>query len=610
MNVKSVQELVRNAEQFDKTGVTTTSEFVTQSMRDDINRTEAYLNSKHISGDKDYLGRDKPFFNIVTSARNIWYRATKIERKDIKIRATKESDEIEAFLATILFQQWMKKSKFGRFLSDWGLSLATHGSSIVKFIEKDSELSCQVVDWNTVLVDPIDFENNIKVEKLWFTPAQLKQQKNYDQELVDKLLDDVTTRKTLDGQKMDNKSNFIPVYEVHGLLPLSLLTDDEKDDDEFVQQIHIVTFQAQKDNSDGFTDYTLYSGKEAKDPYKLTHLIKKDGQTYAGGAVKNLFEAQWMVNHNEKQVKDQLDLASKIIFQTSDSSLAGQNALVNIENGDILLHKQNEPLTMLQNQPNIVAMQSSQQNWRAIANEINGISEAMQGGAPKAGTAWRQVQATLQENHSLFELMADNRGLDLIDMLTDFIIPFFRKQLNHTDEINAILEEYQIKQIDSRYVPNEVNRRMNDIKKRTILSGAIFDPSTEAQDAAGVQAEVQSQLTGNQRFIKPSDIDSRTWKEVLKDLEWEVDIDVTGESKDVQGVLSTLTTVLQTLATNPGVLQDPNMKMVFGRILSLSGAMSPLELQSQPPAPQPMAQPQPAPAGAVGGAPPMAPQPV
>lgn len=589
MEVKSVQELVREAERLDKTGVTTSSKYVQQSMRDDINKTEAYLNSKHISGDVDYMMREKPFFNIVMAARNIWFRATDIDRKNITIRATKEEDEIKSFLATILLQQWMKKVSFGKFLNDWGLSLATHGSSICKFIEKDGELNCKVMDWNDMIVDPIDFENNIKIEKLWFTPAQLKKQKSYDQELVDKLLDNVTTRKTVDKFKKDNKSNYIAIYEVHGDLPLSLLTDKEDDEEEYTQQIHIITYQAQKNNPKEFDEYTLYKGKEACDPYKLTHLIKKDGQTYAGGAVKNLFEAQWMINHTQKQIKDQLDLASKIIFQTSDGSFAGQNVLTNIENGDILKHEQSQPLTMLANTPNISAMQSYENDWINVANQINGISEAMRGDNPPAGSAWRQTQVLLQESHSLFELMTENKGLDLIEMLTDYVIPYFKKQLNNANEISAILEEHQIKQIDSRYIPNEAMRRVNQKKKQTILSGQIYDPGMEANDMASATQEIQDNLKGNQRFIKPSEIKGTTWKDILKDIDWELEIDVTGENQDVQAMMTTLTTVLQTIATNPAILQEPNMKMIFNRILSLSGAVNPLEIQqvnSAQPAPQ------------------------
>jgi len=214
------------------------------------------------------------------------------------------------------------------------------------------------------------------------------------------------------------------------------------------------------------------------------------------------------------------------------------------------------------------------------------------GQSAPSGTAWRQVQALLQESHSLFELMTENKGLAIIEMLTEYVIPHFKKKLDNSDEISMVLEDYQIKQIDARYLPNEVIRQMNEKKKKTILSGNIWDVSQEGEMAAAVESNVKSDLTGSQRFIKPSEIESKTWKELFKDLEWKLDIDVTGEAKDTQGALATLTTVLQTLVSNPAVIQDPNVKMVFNKILGLVGGVSPLELS--------MVQAQPAPA-MVGG---------
>jgi len=584
MEIQTVQEIVREAEKNDKDGMTTASKYVAFSMREDINKTEAYINSKHTSGDTDSLGRDKPFFNISIASRNIWFRATDLDRKNIIIRSSKEANVTAAFLATIKLQEWMKKQWFGEFLNDWGLCLATHGSSLIKSVEKNGELHCKVMDWNNMIVDPVDFENNIKIEKLWFTPAQLKKNKTYNKDLVKKLLENKTTRKTIGGQIIDNKAGYIPLYEVHGEMSLAQYKlskgEDVKegDEDEYFQQMHVITFLENDDKS--FDDYTLYSGREAQDPYMLTHLIKKEGQTYAGGAVKNLFEAQWMVNHTQKQMKDQLDLASKIIFQTADASLVGQNVLVNIENGDILTYDPAKgPMAQLNNKADIGAMQSFQATWQSVASQINGISEAMMGQNPPSGSAWRQTQAMLQESHSLFETMTENKGLALEELLRRYVIPSFKKQLDTKEEISAILEDHQIKQIDSMYLPNEVNRRMNQKKKQAVLTGQIYDPGIEALDAAQAQSELQETLQGNQRFIKPSEVDSKTWKDIFKDLEWEVDIDITGETKDVQGAMTTLTTVLKTIAGNPMVLQDPNAKLTFNKIIGLAGGVSPLELQ-------------------------------
>jgi hypothetical protein len=604
---QSVQELVREAEKHYTSGFSTTlSKYVDFDLYDNINKIDAYINSKHISGSTDSKGREKPFFNIVTAAINIWYRATDIDRSNISIRATKRKNKITSFLYTLLLQDWMKKNNFGMFLNEWGRTLSKYGSAVCKFVEKGGELYSEVIPWSRLIVDAVDFENNPVIEKLYFTPSQLKKNKNYDQDFVEELIEKASSvRETVGNDRKDNKDSYIPVYEVHGELPLSYLTDDEDDEDEYVQQMHIVCFIQSKemDNNGKYRteDFTLYRGKEAKSPYMLTHLIPEDGRTMAIGSVENLFEAQWMLNHTVKGIKDQLDLASKLIFQTSDGNFAGRNALSSIDNGDILIHAQNQPLTNLANSSHdITSLQAFGQQWQALGNQINGISEAMLGTSPKAGTAWRQTQALLQESHSLFEVMTENKGLYLEDMLRKFILPNLKKKMDTTEEISTILSEQQIKKIDLMYVPNEAIRRVNkkiinNILNKTpedIMSGNLYQPEQQATDIQNEANNIQKDLLsdGNQRFIKPSEIETKTWKEVLKDVEDEIEIDITGEPKDVQGALATLGTAMQTIAGLQGAPMPPEMKTVFNKILELTGTLNPIEITQGQMINQPMPQ--------------------
>lgn len=590
----SIGEVVREMEQnfINGTG-TVMSKYVTSDLYEDINKIYAYLNSKHLSGETDSQGREKPFFNIVNASRNIYYRATDIDRKHIEIKATKSSDVVKAFLATALIQDWMRKENFGAFLNDWGLDLAGFNSAVVKFVEKDGELHSMVVPWSRLIVDPINFDANPKIEILELTEAQLYQ-RNYDKEMVKKLCDAVEARELTDGTKKDNKSNYIKLYEIHGLLPLSYLTGDDKDEDEYVQQMHVISFVASKEKGK-YDDFTLASGREEQDPYMLTSLLPAtDGSISLDGSVKNLFEAQWMMNHTAKSIKDQLDIASKLIFQTSDGNFVGRNVLSAIEQGDILIHKMNEPLTQVNNQSHDISAQQSFSNmWKGLANEINGVSESMMGNVAPSGTAWRQVEALLQESHSLFELMVENKGLYLEQMLRRFVIPFVKKKIDTAKEITAILDAHNITKIDAMYVPEEAKRRFNQKAVEQVIKALETDDLSQAPQPFNPeqeQAAVKEELAplGNQRFFKPSDADNVTWKEALKDLEWELEVNITGEAVDKQTVLTTLSTALNAIV-NPAYANNPQAQLVVGKIMSATGVISPLEIASLPaPEPQPV----------------------
>lgn len=597
MDEESIGAIVRTRESNYTAGSTTISKYVSFSMYENIEKIEAYLNSKHTSGEEDAMGREKPFFNIVTAAVNIWYRATDIDRKNIRIKATKQSDVLGAFLATIHLQEYMKRDAFGVFLNEWGRSLARYGSSVVKFVESDGKLHAAVIPWGRLICDTVDFDNDVKIEKLFFTPAQLMQHKGYDKVKCKELIEAAkTSRKLIGGQQQDNKSEYIPVYEVHGELSLATLkkakgqTVGKNDDKIFIQQMHVVSFVAKKDKKDEFDEFTLACGREAQDPYMITHLIKEDGRTQSIGAVEYLFEAQWMQNHTVKAIKDQLDLASKLIFQTADGSFVGQNALDAMETGDILIHAENQPLTQVgNNSHDISSLQNFGLMWKNLAQEITSTPDALSGNTMPSGTAYRQVAILNQEAHSLFEIMTENKGLAIEEMCRRYIIPYNKKQMNTTDEISATLDSVGIQKVDLMYVNAEVIRRNNkhlaEQMFNNIAGSGAAQPLDVGAEAANIQTELNKQ--GDQRFFSPSEAGDKTWRELFKDLEWDVEVEVTNEQSDKEAVLTTLTTVLQTIAGNPAMLQDPNARAIFNKILQATGELSPLELAPSKPPMQP-----------------------
>lgn len=596
MENESLHSLVREAQENLTRGVDKIGDYVEWSLYDTIQRIYAYLNSKHISGSTDSLGRDKPFFNIVSAAVNIWYRATDIDRKDIIVLPDKYANTASAFIATILLQEWMKRTKFGAFLNKWGRTLAQYGSAVVKFVEKDGELTSTVVPWQNLIVDPIDFKSLPVIERFFKTPSQLKNMATpghpdyagYNMEAVEGILDNREARTSMKDEQRDNRAEYIEIYEVHGELSQAtykLAKGEEPDEDDeniFFQQMHVISWV---ENKDGIKDFTLYSGKEKKNPYMITHLIEEDGRSLGIGAVEYLFDAQWMVNHSMKQWKDQMDLASKLIFQTADATVAGKNILTNVENGDIIYTDVNKPVTQLNNtKSDITNVKAYADQWRVLGQEITSTPDAARGITPPSGTALGTVQITTAQGLSLFEIMTENKGQYLEEMLREYIIPHLKTKLNNQDEIVAMLEDRDITKIDKMFVPKEAIKRYNERTKQLVLAGKIdqampFDPQVE-------EGAVREQLgeLGNTRYLTPGQI---TWKEIVKDLEWKLDMMITNEQIDKQAVYQTYNTMLQTIAQNPMVLQDPNAKLLFNKILLL-GNVSPIELSTVAPAPAPV----------------------
>lgn len=596
MEEDTLAQKVRKLEtDFISGGGTLMSKYVRTDLYEDINTIYAYLESKHISGEFDSLGREKPFFNIVLASRNIWFRATDIDRKNMILKATSEKMTLPVFFLSLHLQNWMRQENFGQFLNNWGISLAGFNSSVVKFVEKGGKLICSVTPWSKLIVDQINFDDNMKVELLELTESQLYER--FGKEDVDELVNTKKARELTNKQVQDNKNYYYKLYEIHGKFPLSEITGKPKDT-EPVQQMHIMSFVG-KSKEPGEDAFTLYKGRETKDPYMLTWLLpSEDGSISLNGAVKNLFQAQWMVNHTKKAIKDQLDLASKLIFQTADTNFIGQNALTAIETGDIMIHGANQPLTQVQNNSHDVSsLMSFGQEWKALGSEINGISEAMLGIAPKSGTAWRQTEALLQESYSLFEVMTENKGIHLEQMLRRYILPFLMKKMSNDKEIMATLDMQRVKEISERYVKNEAIRRSNKKVIDTVLSGGIAEPQDLEQEQQKVKEQLNDQ--GNQRFFKPDEIN---WKKEFENINLdEVEIEITGESADTKSILETIDKALS-IVINPAYTNNKQAQYLVNKALTKSGFLSPMEISSMPDS-QPTPVTAPSPGGSVEAVP-------
>lgn len=555
-------------------------------MYDTIQKVIAYSYSKHISGEKDSLGRVKPFFDIGTASANLWYRATDLDRKDVKIKGDKKN-YFKAFVASLLLREWMRREGFGLFLNSWGRKLAQFGSAIVEFVEKSGNLNFSVLDWNRVIVDPVDVESAPIIKLVDYTPAELRNNKQFNQDLVEEAIKCLTTREDLEGQQIDNLPDYVQVYEVHGNLPLAYLTAKEKDETTYRNQMHVIFIHEDEKDKEKNKELTLYSGKEAQSPHMNTHLIPIDGRSLSIGSYEHSFQAQWQVNHSIKAIRDQLDFTSKMILQTADDSFEAKNVLTEVETGSILHHAEGKPLTQVNNTSHdTTALVNYATQWRGLQREITGTFESVTGETMPSGTPYSSVALLNQEAGALFGIMRENKALYLEEMIRRYVLPYFKKKLNSTEEIAPYLTSDEIEEID-RF---QLSARLKEELNKYFADGSRGEVPTEASVRQALEEE--NAIFGQKRFIAPSRDENKTWKEYFKDFEFDVQVETSNEEQDKNVVIQTLSTIFQTVASNPQILQDPNARKIFNKILEESSVLSPLEFKT-------VATPAPAPQGEV-----------
>ena len=136
---------------------------------------ELYHNSRFETGNKDTLGREKPFYNITKFRVNVATRATDLDTKHVTIFSDKAGAYVESFLLTLKNRNWMKQSAFAVFLNRMGHTRAKYGGVLVKKTEQNGELGLHIMQWLNMITDQVDIADGVKIERHYYTPAKLRQ---------------------------------------------------------------------------------------------------------------------------------------------------------------------------------------------------------------------------------------------------------------------------------------------------------------------------------------------------------------------------------------------------------------------------------------------------
>jgi len=511
-----------------------------------------YTESKYESGQKDRRGKLKPFFNIVNFRVNVATRATDLDTKDIQIVADEPQFMPMSFLLQKEVYNWMKDANFAKTLNEMGQTRAKFGGVLVKkCIEQEEgeeeELELEVVDWRNVIVDPANPEDMV-IEKHYLIENELAE-KDGVWEGVREAIDLV---RTLPGKKLE-------VFEVTAELPEAYAPEGG---DKY-------TYRIQKfflyNKTRGGKSTILYHEFLDEFPYKYLPWENINGRL-GRGIVEDGFEAQQWTNDAVIKEKEAMELGSKVIFKSTDPTIQN-NILSEVENGQIIKIAQGSDLaianTITNNLPEFRALI---QSWDSQLEKTTSTFNAVTGETMPSGTAYRTTAILNQEATSMFDYRREEMGIFLVEIFTDWIIPYLLKKFNKAHILAAEFTPEELIVIDDSFANYDANQKM----KESILAG---NP-VYAEDYAQLVKETKDLLmkSKDKRFLDIPKGQYKNWKP-------KVTILTTGEQKNKAVILESLNNVLMTAAKAPQVLTDPTLSKVFAKILEVSGSgISPVSL--------------------------------
>ena len=523
------------------------------SQNEMIRLVEFYSNSKFLNGGKDSKGRDKPFYNIVNSMVDTAVVATDIDTKDIRVEADNEGSYDKSFLFNHEIYNWMKESNFAKTLNEIGETRSRYGGVIVKKCkEKGEEMKAKVVVWKNLITDQVDILNGIIIEKHYMTPNELREKSD--------VWNNIDEAIGLYGKKGYTRADErIEIWEVHGKLPEDYLSDDAEcsEANKYSQQVHFYCVKGAKSEH-------LYWADEKELPYKYLAWKEVSGRALGRGVVEEGEEAQVWTNDAVQKKQSAMELSGKIILKTNSKKI-GNNVMTDMDNGHIVVLEDGKDLNTV-NLINGALPQFTEtvQEWWSQYERVTSSYDAVRGETPPSGQPYRLQALVSQTGSSHFDYRREEEGIFLKELFYDWVFPEIKKKLTKKHILASDFTPEELMKIDESFATHKANRFILD----SFLSGK---PAT-IQDflVAKVQYMQFIGKDGKRRFLDIPD-------GYYDDMKAKLTINITGEQKNKQVVMETLSNILQTVAANPAILQDNNLMTIFNKILEMSG-VSPLSL--------------------------------
>ena len=503
-----------------------------------------------------YLGRDKLFFNVVNPACEVATKMLNVDTKNIRLWPLNPKSHFSTYLLEKELKTWLKTSEFAETLNKIAEELPIYGSVFLEKTKKGAE----VVDVRRLMCD----QAADRIEKSRFvttvhymTPSELRET-GWDD--VDVAIDRFGT--TQEAPSFEDKrgdiniqksSPLIKIWKRYGEVPEWWI--DGGKSDKMVKSLFIVAgsdqqFMNQEGKPTGEKGVVLFKSKWHKEwPYKDFHYTKIKGRLLGVGVIEMLFDVQVRVNELKNQKRLSMEISSLHLFQTPDKQIV-RNILTDLQNGDMLISPNG--ITPIANEErNLSAFKDEEASYLAQADKLTFAYEAVRGDQAPSSTPLGVVQIATAQASSVFAFKRENLCIDLREFFNELVMPQALNDLTKEHVMRFLGTPQELMKLDEMCAELQANEY---IKNRILNGQNVTKEEIETQKQAYMQ-QVRAKY-GSDRFLKIKN-------ELYADTEFEFDFIIDNEQADPQLIASNLQKVITDLASNPGILQDPRLKLLY-----------------------------------------------
>lgn len=515
-----------------------------------LQRIFHYYNSKFShNGGMDPIDQDGDrmfFYNIVKNPCKVFSKAIDFDTKNVRLLTIGGGDTLKTWFMERDLSYWMRDKQFGKVLNRIFKELPIYGTVVLKIVAGDPyfvDLRNFVVEQSADDLDCMNYKieiHNLTVPQFRDIGADMK----WNQSDIDKVVKKFYEMKGV---------SHIRLYERYGDVA-------EVSDDGVTTYTYRRVFYADVgvDEFDGRNELKVehagvqLSSKEwdpEDDPYWEFHAEKMAGRWLGIGVVESLFEPQIRQNQLANLEAKASSWMALHIFQTRDTGFH-RNLAMDIKNGEVLTTDSEVTEVPIVDR-NLAHFSQEYTKWTANRDELTFSYDVVQGERLPAGTPLGSAQIAQSQTLSYFEQIQENVAMDVKEMLYQVIIPQFEKD-NTSEHILRLvgqdLDQY-IQMVKNQLVLQEVMRQAINS-----LGGSHF-PSNSDKDL--IEAAITESIKQGKEHLLTIP------KGFYKDIKYDVDIDITGESVDTRVRQATIFAILQAITADPTMTTDPTKRKIL-----------------------------------------------
>lgn len=508
-----------------------------------------YYNSKFQSGDIDADGDRKYFQNIVKNPCKVYSKAIDFDTKNIRMITAGGGDPLKTWFMERDLKYWMRDKQFGKVLNRIFRELPIFGSVVLKIVDGTPyfvDLRNFVVEQSA---DSLESSNYVIEIHNYTVPEfrKVARQMKWEQSKVDETIE-------LFHQMKD--TSHIRVYERYG----EVEQESESGKKTYTNR-RVCIADVGVDEFDNYGNLTVQhvgvelSSDEWNDytPYWEFHAEKISGRWLGIGVVETLFEPQIRMNELANVQAKTTYWAGLRAFQTRDTGV-NRNLYTDVKNGEII-NVESEITQIDMSDRNLAFFNQEKDKWMQNRAELTFSYDVVQGERLPAGTPLGSAQIATAQTLSYFEGIQENVAMDIKEMIYTVIIPQFEKENNGEHTLRLVgqdLDAY-IAMVKNELVFKEIIR---------LATTGPF-PTNADKEAIGIAVE-ESIKQGKEKILTVP-------KGFYKDVKYDIDIDITGESVDTRVRAATKFAILQAITADPTMLQDPQKKKLLASYMEDGG---------------------------------------